>query len=108
MGKTSKRPGRAARDVHEAIRLAALALKTSGRNGLRNAAEFPEVDALLRTCREAVAVGIPRFVQHKGRTYWLRVRIGATFEVFAAPGDAEPLVVGASFSSDEHGHRPGH
>lgn len=108
MGKRSKRPGRESRDVHADIREAAEKLKSSTRAGLRDAAEFPEIDALLRACREAVAVGVPRHVQFKGRTYWLQVRLTAIFAVFAAPGDAEPLLIGASFSTDEHGHKPGH
>lgn len=106
--KTSKRPARVARDVHAAIRAAAEALKTSGHTGLRDAAEFPEINELLNACRDAVAAGVPRFVCHKGRTYWLRVRLAAGFDIFAAPADEKPLLVGASFSTDEHGHKPGH
>ncbi|MBN8508533.1 MAG: hypothetical protein J0L57_07975 [Burkholderiales bacterium] len=108
MGKQSKRPAREARDVHAAIRTAAETLKASGRSGFRDAAEFPEIAALLHAAREAVAAGVPRFVFHRGRNYWLRVRLAAAFDIFAAPGDAEPLLIGASFSTDEHGHKPGH
>lgn len=108
MGKTSKRPARAARDVHATIRTAAEALNASGRTGFRDAAEFPELAELLHAARDAVAAGVPRFVVHLGRPYWLRVRLVAGFDIFAAPGDAEPLLTGASFSTDEHGHKPGH
>lgn len=108
MGKQSKRPGRADRDVHEAIRADAQALKTSQHFGLRDSDEFPELAALLHAGREAVAAGVPRFVCHKGRNYWLRVRLAVQLEVFAQPGDAEPLVSGMSLSSDECGHVSGH
>lgn len=108
MGKPSKRPGRAARDVHSAIRDAAASLKGAGRVGVRNADDFPEVAELLHACCDAVAAGVPRFVFHKGRNYWLRVRLVAGIDVFDSPTAAEPLLSGASFSSEEHGHRPGH
>ena len=108
MGKQSKRPGRAAREVHEAIRADAEALKQSGRIRMRDASEFPELSALLYACRDAVTAGIPRFVHFKGRNYWLRVRLSTELDVFAEPGDAAPLVRGMNYSNDEHGHAPGH
>jgi hypothetical protein len=108
MSKPSKRPARESRDVHAEIQAQAAALKRSTRNGLRDAAEFPEVAALLHAARGAVESGVPRFVQHKGRTYWLRVSLAATVEIFDAPTAAEPLLMGATFSTDAHGHRPGH
>lgn len=108
MGKQSKRPGRVDRDVHAAIRSEAAALKASSREGLGEADEFPAVAGLLEAARGAVAAGVPRFVVHKGRTYWLRARLAAHIDVFGAPGDAEPLLSGLTGSSDEHGHVPGH
>lgn len=108
MGKQSKRPAREARDVHAAILAAAERLKSSGRTGFREAAEFPDVAALLYAIRDAVAEGVPRSVVFEGRRYWLRVRLAVQIDVFASPGDAEPLLRGASFSTDDHGHRPGH
>ena len=108
MGTQSKRPGRAAREVHEAIRADADALKQSGRIRMRDASEFPELSALLYACRDAVTAGIPRFVHFKGRNYWLRVRLSTELDVFAEPGDAAPLVRGMNYSNDEHGHAPGH
>lgn len=108
MGKRSRRPAREARDVHMAIRAAAESLKTSERCGFRDASELPEISDLLHAARDAVASGVPRSLVFHGRQYWLRVRLAAQFDIFAAPGDAEPLLIGASFSTDEHGHRPGH
>jgi hypothetical protein len=109
MSKQSKRPGRAARDVHAAIAEQAAELRSAGRFGVRDADELPETAALLDAARDAVAAGVPRFVRHAGRNYWLRVRlVGLEIDLFAAPGDAEPLVRGASMSLDPHGHRPGH
>lgn len=104
MGKQSKRAGRAARDVHAAVRTAAEFLKSTGRTGVRDANEFPEVAELLHACREEVAKGVPRTIVFAGRTYWLRVRLAAIFDVFDTAAAAEPLLRGASFSSDEHGY----
>lgn len=108
MSKRSKRPARAQRDAHAAIISEAAALKASSRVGFGDAEEFPEVAALLEAGRAAVAAGVPRFVFHKGRNYWLRVRLAAHIDFFAAPGDAEPLASGVAGSSDEYGHAPGH
>lgn len=108
MGKTSRRPGRAARDIHAAIRATADRLKGVAHVGVCDAADFPEVAELLHACREAVAAGVPRYVNFKGRPYWLRVRLVAGFDVFDTPTAAEPLLTGARFSAEEHGHRPGH
>lgn len=108
MSKRSKRPGRASRDVHEAIRTSAEALKAAERFGARDADDFPELADLLDAGRAAVASGVPRSLVHCGRTYWLRARLVVQLDIFAQPGDIEPLVRGVSFSTDDHGHRPGH
>lgn len=108
MSKRSKRPAREARDVHAAILAAAQALKASGRVGIRDGSEFPEVEALLHAARDAIAAQMPQSFVFEGRRYWLRSRLGAQIDVFAAPGDADPLLMGAAFSTDDHGHRPGH
>lgn len=108
MSKRSKRPGREARDVHAAILAAAQALKSSGRVGIRDASEFPEVAALLNAARDAIAAQVPQSLVFEGRRYWLSSRLMVQIDVFAAPGDAEALLMGAAFSTDEHGHRPGH
>lgn len=108
MGKRSKRPGRASRDIHAAILADAATLNASERFGIRSAADFPELAELLEACRAAVAASVPRYVTFKGRTYWLRVRLAVQLDVFAKPGDAHPLVRGASLSTQEFGHAPGH
>lgn len=108
MGKRSKRPGRAARDIHATIRADALALKASSRNGARDAAQFPELDALLHAARDAVAAGVPSSFTFEGRLYWLRATLAVRLAIFAGPADGEPLVQGVSFCSDEHGHAPAH
>jgi hypothetical protein len=94
--------------VHAAIAAAGAALKASGRVGIRDAADFPEAAALLHAIRDAIADAVPRSVMFEGRRYWPRVRLAAQIDVFASPGDGEPLLIGASLSADEHGHRPGH
>lgn len=53
MGKQSKRPSRAARDIHATIRADAEALKAGERFGVRYADEFPGLAALLDAGREA-------------------------------------------------------
>ena len=109
MSKRSKRPAREARDVHAAILAAAQVLKAaSGRVGMRDGSEFPEVAALLHAARDAIAAQMPQSFVFEGRRYWLRSRLGAQIDVFAAPGYADPLLVGASLATDDYGHRPGH
>ena len=108
MGKKSKRPARAARDVHSIIRADAEALKATTTSGVYDADQFPELAALLHAGREAISAGVPRFVLYKGRNYWLRVRLAVQLDVFAQPGDAEPLVRGMAASTEDHGHAPGH
>lgn len=109
MGKQSKRPGRAARDIHASIRADAEALKHTGRIGVRSSAEFPELDELLHAARDAVAAAVPSSIVFEGRKYWLRVVLEAVqISIFSGPADGEPLLRGASLCSDEHGHVPGH
>jgi hypothetical protein len=108
MGKQSKRPGRATRDVHAAIRADAATLKSAATFGVRDADESPELAGLLTAIRKAVAAGVPRFVFFKSRNYWLRVQLTGRLDVFAQPGDAVPLVSGLSLSTEDHGHAPGH
>ncbi len=107
-GKRSKRPAREARDVHAAILAAAQTLKSRACVGICDGSEFPEVAALLHAARDAIAASVPQSVVFEGRRYWVRSRVMAQIDVFAAPGDADPLLMGASFSTTDHGHRPGH
>ncbi len=108
MGKGSKRPGRVSRDVHEAIRAHAEVLRTSPRFGARNAEDMPEVAALMTRCRQEVETSIPKSTVFEGRRYWLTVRLALQFDVYASPGDGEPLIRGATFSAEDFGHMPGH
>lgn len=108
MGKASRRAGRRARDIHEAIREQAARLKAAPEPGCRDADEVPEVAELLAACRQAVEAAVPSAVVFEGRRYYLAVRLVTAFDVFDAPGAAEPLVRGATLSFDVFGHRPGH
>lgn len=108
MGKPSKRPARAAREIHERIREAAETLRNASTFGVRDAEEFPEIAELLTACKKILEAGIPRSVVFEGRTYWLSVRLAAMFDIYASPGETRPLIRGASFSFEEFGHRPGH
>lgn len=108
MSKASKRPSRASRDIHEAIRAQAEALRTSPRFGFRDAEDVPEVAALMACCRREVEAGVPKSVLFEGRRYWLTVRLAIQFDVYASPGDGEPLITGATFSTENFGHMPGH
>lgn len=108
MSKRSKRPGRAARDVHAAIRSAAEALQRSPHVGFRDADELPEVAELLHAARDAVQRSVPQSFEFHGRRYWLRARLCVQFDLFDSPGAGEPLVCGASLSTDDFGHAPGH
>jgi hypothetical protein len=108
MGKRSRRAGRQARDIHAAIRQHAAALRATPRPGFRDADELPEVAALLTACRAAVEAAIPSALVFEGRRYYMAARLLVAFDVFDSPGDAEPLIRGASASFETVGHRPGH
>jgi hypothetical protein len=108
MGKQSKRPARAAREIHERIREAAEAMRRSPTFQMRDADEYPEVAALMTACREAVEASVPKSVVFEGRTYWLSVSLNLMLDIFGAPGEARPLIRGATFSTDDFGHRPAH
>jgi len=108
MSKPSKRPGRAARDIHEAIRRQAAALRAAPVAGASDAELFPAVAELIEACRVAVGDAVPRSIVFEGRAYWLRVRLAFALEVFDSPTAPEPMLRGASYAADLHGHRPGH
>ena len=108
MGKQSKRPGRAARDVHARIKVQADALNGAPRVGVRDAAEVPAVAALMMSARRAIEGAMPSTFEHEGRTYYLRTRMVLSFEIFDAPGSAAALARGATISMETFGHAPGH
>lgn len=108
MGKASKRPGRASRDIHATVREHAERLKAAPQFGTRDADELPEVAALLVASREAVERSVPAAVVFEGRRYYLRVRLAMQLDVFDSPGAGEPLIRGAAMSSEGFGHEPGH
>ena len=108
MSKPSMRPGRKARNVHERIREAAEGFRRAPAPAVTDADEYPEVAALMTACRQAVEASIPKRVVFEGRTYWLSAALNLILDVYAAPGDARPLFSGATFSNEDHGHRPGH
>ena len=108
MGKRSKRPGRAARDLHAAIREAAAQLNGAKTFSMRDADELPEVAELLAEARKAIEAAIPTGFEFHGRRYYLRSRLALQLDVFDAPGAAVPLVRGMSWSTEDFGHAPGH
>lgn len=108
MGKPSKRPGRAARDVHALIREEAERLHQAPRFGVRDADDLPAVAGLLHAARQAVESAVPSAFEYAGRRYYLRACLAVQLSVFDAPGAAVPLVRGATFSSEGFGHAPGH
>ena len=108
MGKPSKRPGRAARDIHATIRATADELRARPTFGVQPADELPELAELLESARAAVADTVPKCFDFHGRRYYLRVRLAFQYDIFDMPGAAVPLVRGASLSSESYGHAPGH
>lgn len=108
MGKPSKRPGRAARDVHALIREEAERLRQAPGFGMCDAEALPAVAGLLNAARQAVETAVPAAFDYAGRRYYLRACLAAQLDVFDAPGAAAPLVRGATFSSEGFGHAPGH
>ncbi len=108
MGKRSRRPGRAARDVHKAILDAAALLRDQPAPGALHAADLPEVAALLDAAKSAIGETVPRSFLFEGREYWLSARLVIAMDIFGSSGDSVPLVRGLSFSLTDHGFRPGH
>lgn len=110
MGKRSSRKPhpRKAANVHEVIQAQADKLRQAPAFGVRNADELPAVGALLQAGREAIEATVPASFVFCGRTYYVRARLAVQLDVYAGPGDAVPLVRGASFSTEGFGHAPGH
>ena len=108
MGKRSKRPGRSAPDLHTIIRDAAERLSRARAFGVRDADEVPEVAELLNAARRAIEATIPAAFDFHGRRYYLRARLALQLDVFDVPSAAAPLVRGASISTEDFGHVPGH
>lgn len=108
MGKRSKRPGRAAPDLHASIRATAERLSSAPAFGVRDADEVPEVAELLTAARKAIEGAIPKDFEFHGRRYYLRARLALQLDVFDVPGAASPLVRGACLSTEDFGHVPGH
>jgi len=110
MSKRSKRPGRAARDVHSIIREQAATLKRRPPGTYAVPADMPEVNALMLAAIQALQAAPPppsTFV-FAGRTYWLQVETLAKLEVFDSPGAFEPLLPGTLYRTEVAGHAPGH
>lgn len=108
MSKKSKRPGRATRDVHAAIREQATTLRNAPTLGIRDAEATPELAALMQSARCRIEAGLPSAFDHEGRTYYLRTSLVMQFDIFDTPGRSEPLMSGAVFSTESFGHAPGH
>ena len=108
MGKRSKRPGRQSGDVHASIRAEAEVLRSAPRFGFRSAEGAPAVSGLLAAARASVEAAVPSEFDYEGRRYFLRVRLALQLDVFDEPGAGSPLVSGATFSSEDFGHAPGH
>ena len=108
MSKKSKRPGREARDIHATIRADAAKLKAAEKFGTHDGAEFAELNALLCAYRDAIETSVPRSIAFEGRAYYGRVRLAIKLDVYAGPGDAEPLASALHFSGEGCGHAPGH
>lgn len=108
MGKRSKRPGRAARDLHAVIREQAEHLKAGPGFRISDADTYPECAALLHAGRKHVESSIPAAFVFEGRRYYLRVCLALQLDVFDSPGAADPLVRGATVNAETFGHAPGH
>lgn len=108
MGKRSKRPGRATRDVHERIRETADTLHRAPHFRVRDAAELPDVQALMTATMRQIEDAIPASVTFEGVTYWIRCELAARLAIYGEPGTAAPLIEGLAFSSRSAGHQPGH
>jgi hypothetical protein len=108
MSKRSRRPGRAARDVHKAILDGAALLRAQPSPAVRQGSELPELAALLQAARAAIGAAVPRSFTFEGREYWVSARLVVTLDVFGSSSDHEPLVRGMAFDFNDYGFRPGH
>ncbi len=108
MGKPSTRPGRKDRDIHEAIRTAALLLRCLPAGGVSDANAQPELAELMRAARAAIDASLPASFEFHGRRYYMRTRVLAQFDLFDSASSAAPLVSGIDADSREIGHVPRH
>lgn len=108
MGKHSKRPGRAARSVHDRIRDTAATLHRAPHFGVHDAAEVPDVEASMAATMRQIEDAIPARVTFEGVTYWMRCELVARLAIYGWQRTAAPLIEGLSFSPRSAGLRPGH
>lgn len=109
MGKQSKRPGRAARDVHAVIREQAAEARSLGEGGRSEAERWPALAGLMQTSRLELQRRTPSQVVHEGHRYYLQFRfVCVELAVFDAAGAAVPMMVGALADMGVFGHAPGH
>ena len=108
MGKPPNPPGGNAYDAHAAIRAEAEKARSLPPFLASKAGQWPALDSLIAAGRTTVEGSIPASFDHKGRRYFLRVRLAMQLDIFEGPGDAAPMVIGATLSAAGFGHGPGH
>lgn len=113
MGKAAQRkktPKAApAGDVHTRIAAEAKAARDATALSFRDAEETPALRELIDSATGALTARIPSTFEHEGRTYYLRVSIGAArLMVFETVAAAHPMVCAITGSHEEFGHEPYH
>jgi len=108
IGTPPKPPGGKADDAHAAIRAEADKARSLPPFLASKARQWPALDALIAAGRGAVEGSIPASFDHKGRRYFLRVRLAMQLDFFENPGDAAPMLSGVTLSAEGFGHAPGH
>lgn len=108
MSKRTRRPARSNRDIHQAIRDAAIEVRSMPEEGFAPVASVELAD-LLRAALQAVESAAPSTLEHHGKTYRIRTQLAKLhILVFDSVETATPLVTGRAFSTCWTGHAPGH
>lgn len=113
MGRASRRKQNSADTalpgVHERIAQEAQRARSARSREFSAPDEFPALDGLMKTARQAIEASTPESFTYQGRRYWCRVSVQAAWlEVFSSQATAQPLASAIFGSSDTFGHAPAH
>ena len=111
MSKPGKRPGRKARDAYNAIRRQVAELEVRARDGQvrgPNDERYPDLSRLVSAFESALRAAAPRSIELDGQTYWTRVYLQCSFDLFDSPTAPEPLTSIWVNDPEPCGHTPGH
>jgi len=94
-------------DAHERIRAEVATIRSGPVGAELDPGRHPELRALLETAMCAIETAVPKSIEHRGRRYWIRVRVDTILGIHDSPGSAEPMIL-TRCAGNWSGHRPGH